>query len=238
MSVLALRFAGRIGNAMTQYAFARAYAERHGLTLQTEPWIGQEIFNLSDPPILRELPMRDEDTLSADGEGDVCYRSYSQCQKCIIYNRSQVRSWFTVRDHLKAALPSNSLFWPVVCHERRGDYQGYGYVVVSHASYVKALNILGLENAHFCTEENPSIATGIPAHLSFLMDFHLMMNADVLLRGNSCFSWWAATLGHGRVYSPIIDGLEGSKEHDVNFTEGNHPKFANLHGITDLTIPI
>jgi hypothetical protein len=32
--------------------------------------------------------------------------------------------------------------------------------------------------------------------------------------------------------------LEGGKEHDVPFVCGNHPKFANLAGITDLSLPI
>jgi hypothetical protein len=238
MAILALKFIGRLGNCMFQYATARAYAERHGLTLQTEPWIGQQIFNLSDPPIApNNFPMRDENTLSESGEGDIVYRSYSQQQKCLIYTRQQVRGWFAVSPELKSALSSVEKHH-VVCHRRLGDYQGYGYVICSLASYQKALTALGLDGAHYCTEENPIRAYSLPNELSFLPDFWAMCNASVLLRANSCFSWWAGTLGHGRVYSPVITGLHGGIEHDVQFVEGNHPRFANLDGITDLSLPI
>jgi hypothetical protein len=36
------------------------------------------------------------------------------------------------------------------------------------------------------------------------------------------------------VYSPLIGSLSGGREQDCPFVKGNHPKFANLHFLTDL----
>ena len=70
--------------------------------------------------------------------------------------------------------------------------------------------------------------------LPFLEDFILMMNADVVLRANSSFSWWAATLGRGRILSPLVEDRTGMQ--DVEFVEGNWPKMVNSHNITDLQL--
>lgn len=40
---------GRFGNQLLQYGVARLYAERHGLTLETTPWVGRHLFDLDDP---------------------------------------------------------------------------------------------------------------------------------------------------------------------------------------------
>lgn len=50
---------GRFGNQILQYGIARLYAQRHGLTLETPPWIGRHLFDLDDPlpgPALPRLP--------------------------------------------------------------------------------------------------------------------------------------------------------------------------------------
>ena len=44
-------------------------------------------------------------------------------------------------------------------------------------------------------------------------------------------------MGTGQVYSPLIEGLEGGREHDVQFVPGNWTRFSNLHFTTDLYLP-
>lgn len=223
---------------MFSYAFARAYAERHSLQLQTDPWIGQKIFQIDDPPIDRRITeKRDEFTLQ-DGDKDFLYQSYSQQQKCLIYTREQVRKWFTFRPAVLAALQDIKFpSWRnLMAHVRRGDYAGYGYPLVSAASYKNAAHEFGFDpiNLVFVSEEKPFIAPGFDGELSFLVDFFQLMNAAVLFRSNSSFSWWTSTLGHGKVYSPIIEGMVGGVEHECKFVEGNWPRFTNLHFVTDL----
>jgi hypothetical protein len=48
---------GRFGNQIFQYAFLRLYAQQHGMTVQTPPWIGQLLFGHRDPLVERRLPM-------------------------------------------------------------------------------------------------------------------------------------------------------------------------------------
>lgn len=49
---------GRFGNQILQYGVAHLYASRHGLSLETPPWIGRYLFDLDDPlpgPVLPRL---------------------------------------------------------------------------------------------------------------------------------------------------------------------------------------
>lgn len=207
---------GRFGNQMFQYAFARAYALENNMGLTTNRWVGEEIFDLPNH----------------SGKGEQLYpQGYHQDQASLIYTRKQVKEWFEFKPEVEEKLD-----WvpriPIVAHRRTGDYKELGYVVVSEDSYLVAHRELGITD-HFLmlNNESPFFVDGTP---DFLCDFYTMMNAKILLRGNSTFSWWAATLGNSKVYSPVIDGLEGGKEQDCKFVEGNHPKFANLPMCTDL----
>ena len=209
---------GRIGNQLFQYAKARAIAERDGRPLTTPPWVGEAIFDL--PCVSRNLP--DAETI----EG------YGQNQDSLIYTRAQVKQWFKLKLPVEQALESVPLS-PIIAHRRVGDYARLGYVVVSEQSYRDAWHKFEFEPTplEFVTEENPMRVSGLP---DWLPDFYRMMRSKVLFRGNSSFSWWAATLSEARIFSPIITGKEGGREQHCEFVSGNWPKFADLPNITDL----
>jgi hypothetical protein len=201
---------GRLGNQLFQYSHARAYAEREGATLATPPWIGEQIF---------QIPEADRSP-----KGDVNLRGYFQDQESLIYTRKQVKEWFRLKPEVEASIPKASSNC-VTAHRRVGDYAKLGYVVVSEKSYEDALKKFDLGSCiSYVTEESGN---------DFLQDFYRLMTAPILLRGNSTFSFWAATLGNGRVFSPVIDSLPGG-EQDCDFVEGNHPKFCSLSFVTDL----
>ncbi len=159
---------------------------------------------------------------------------YGQDQDSLIYTRRQVKEWFKLKPEIKDRLEAIKFLEsdPIIAHRRVGDYEKLGYVVVSEKSYRDAYHQFEFEPTPlvFVTEENPTLVSGLP---DFLPDFWRMMQAKVLFRGNSSFSWWAATLSDARVFSPVIDGLPGG-EQDCEFVEGNWPKFANLSFLTDL----
>jgi hypothetical protein len=75
--------------------------------------------------------------------------------------------------------------------------------------------------------------------LGFLTDFFSVMHADVVLRANSTFSWWAALLGRCRVFSPLVEDRTGYQT--VEFVEGNWPRICDPKNcntlVTDLHIP-
>jgi hypothetical protein len=47
---------GRFGNQIFQYAFLRVCAVNSGARVQCPPWVGQQLFGLTDPPIETRLP--------------------------------------------------------------------------------------------------------------------------------------------------------------------------------------
>lgn len=252
MSVLFPRFRGRFGNQCLIYLFARGYAERHGMTLKTGDWIGRRVFQLSDDAIdigAREVETFDEaneygmsDFAQCEKRPNIFFSGYGQMQLCAdYYTKRQAQGWLKLRPEIEAVCAKSLGPMPIVCHERRGDYFGYRYPVVSRASYINAMAEYGLAGppAAFLSEEHPTPPEPgeLPNELGFMPDFYRMMRAPTLLRANSTFSWLAALLGNGLVLSPVIDGLEGGKEHDnVKFVAGNHPRLANFEFTTDMWV--
>lgn len=234
VKTIALRFMGRFGNCMFQYAFARGYAEKHGLRLETDPWIGQEVFEINDPPVSNDFPRMKEEDIPL-GMGDVSFLSYAQNQGCSdFYSKHQVMDWFRLNHRWKNRMQINP-FYPVA-HYRSGDYLKSGYPVVSMNSIRNSVQKFGYDSSIMIVcEEGLCLTPDLPLGLQFLDDFIIMMKADILFRSNSTFSWWAGALGCGKVYSPRIDGLEGGKEHDnVQFEAGNHCRTADLGFISDI----
>lgn len=203
------------------YAHARALAEQQNREFRCAPWIGQKIFELDDNPL-------------ESGQDHELIGGYCQNQQSLIYTKRDCQRWFKFRQSVIDKLQEFVGFDGVVAHRRLGDYKQLGYVVVSKMSYVKAAARLDLKIQDFITEEHPYLISLFELELSFVPDFFIMCNSFVLFRGNSSFSWWAGTIGNPKVYAPVIDGLEGGKEHDCEFVEGNWPKLANLPDITDL----
>ena len=229
MSALSCSFYARLGNNLHIYAHARALAEQTGRELRTPPWVGESIFTLDDYPIQRP-----------DGSEEVL-RGYFQSQKDLIYTRADCRRWFTLRPEVARILDADPEMQPkgITAHFRRGDYAGAGYPLVSRLSVIAAVAQYfpeGEAEIEDVSDEHPVRHPAFRGDLEMLPDFYRLMRAPILFRANSTFSWWAATLGTGRVFAPIITGLKGGEEHyTVPYIEGNWPKCADgLDFVTDL----
>lgn len=254
--VVQVKMLGRFGNQCMQYLFARAHAERVGARFYCEEWVGEQVFNIpkhgrydySGKYGAAELPVRSELDLGPD-ETDVCIRGYAQNPHAMIYTKE----W--AREVLKLKIPPEVVFSDpgpergvaviqtvsndkVVAHHRAGDYYGYGYPVVSLLSIgAEAERIWPKAHLSVLSEEHPTPHGRLPSHLSFLPDFYRMVMAPCLMRANSTFSWVAALLNRsGRVFSPVIDGKEGGREHYCTFVEGNWPRLSNLEGCGELRL--
>lgn len=250
MSVIVASLQGRFGNQCMQYLFCRALAERYGLDLRIQPWIGEKIFDLGcyarPDGSLNAVRVNEHKLLDLFHDDDLTrptanyeFRGYAQMQKCMIYTKRQAQRWLTIRpEHLPALIRILLRYAPtcVVAHRRAGDYFGYGYPVVSIESYLDACKLYGLVPPTIISEEATSSHEGLPDDITFLADFYRMMMAPVLLRGNSSFSWLASLLGNGLTLSPVVDGLAGGREHLCLFVSGNHPRFANLDFVEDLYV--
>lgn len=212
---------------MFQYAYARKLAEQQGRELHTNAWAGQKIFQLDDPPL--------------DGSEEMLPEHYRQDQDSLIYTRADARRWFAWRPEVAEKMRDDTAKrFEVMAHYRCGDYLRLGYPVVGHPAIINAVVAHGFGECTlgFSHEEGAHCYNDFIGELSFVPDFWRLCHAEILFRSNSSFSWWAATLGNGRVFSPIIELLRGGVEHDaVPFTEGNWPRLAELPGITDLHLP-
>ena len=51
---------GRFGNQLFQYGALWLYARKHGLTLQTSPWVGEYLFGIEPSPVTVRLPPYNE----------------------------------------------------------------------------------------------------------------------------------------------------------------------------------
>lgn len=238
--MISVSLQGRFGNQLFQYAFARAYAKRMNAELLCPEWIGEKIFQISNrrPETERKFYRIPEiQAITGDSQNEVDLRGYFQSQSSLIYTRAEARQWFTFRPEVRAALDRIQFTDDrCVAHRRVGDYAGYGYPVVSLASYHDFLTRFGAWSCTFITEENPWREKDFFGEMEMLPDFYRMMRAEVLFRGNSSFSWWASVLGNARTFSPVVDGLPGGIEHYCEFVEGNHPRFCNLDFCTDLRL--
>lgn len=207
-----------------QAAYARSLAERLGVPLRTNPWPGTKIFEGWS-----EEPWSPDGHRIEDG--------YRQCQRDLIYTRADCRRWFKLKPEFESWQKEHVEWRRPHAHRRVGDYAAAGYPVVSERSYHACIQNVGWRfPIVFVTEENPFVDEHLP--FPWLADFLRLSYALCILRGNSSFSWWAATLSNNsQVYSPRIDGKEGGREHDCNFERGNHCKMFDGSGFTDLHLP-
>jgi len=232
-----LHLMGRFGNQLFQWVFCRAYCAQYGHQMHCDPWVGEQIFEgIECPRITQDFPHRNEDT--ANGDGEIGLEGYFQNQQSLIYTRTQAKAWLKFRPEvLKKLITGLPALECIVRHVRQGDYVGSDiYPVVGFQewfldlpSYLRTSGVTIVE-----ADEHSVKIDGLP---DFLPDFWRLMNAKILYRANSSFSYWAAVLADEsqEVWSPRIDGLKGGIIHDeVPWERGNHCRLADLPFISDL----
>lgn len=243
---------GRAGNAMFQFAFAMGYAKAMGCDLLTNDWWGRRVFPAAAAiPIIDLSNLRKthcdsvchllSPPLPLDyffGQTDIDLNVYAQHQLHInFYSRKDVREWFRLNPELEAFAPNAKNFLSVK-HLRRGDYTTDPtfqrlYCTVSDESYDQAIKTFNIPEPIIpvfdgCDRGMRAISVKYLAELGvpWLHDWLLLREAAHLLRSNSTFAWWAATLGNGKVYSPLVEDKVGNQT--VSFTEGNWPNTAGV----------
>ena len=152
---------GRFGNQLFQYAFARRYAETHGLELAVSDWIGRDLFELYDALPDSLLPTVGENTLQPDAftlmadpvpspqlmDRDLNGYFMPHTSKWCPHNDA-FRSWFQPGTRIKpgldgivARLRSNGRTL-VALHLRRGDFGYSDFWVAPNSWYLRALDVI------------------------------------------------------------------------------------------------
>lgn len=229
---------GRLGNLLFEYAYARAYCERNGYDLCLKPWAGEKIFQIPE-------------AVRSDKPDIVMPEALYQNQESLIYTRKQVREWFKIKPELLELLQPAKCPFDVILNVREGgDYLRAGLVVISRECYLKHALMKGYVDCSIGieTDSNPERlpqfdgdfnASGLGTTWVGLPSFYRLMTAPVLFRANSTFSFWAATLSDGKIYSPVIRGMRGGvpDQYCDNFVEGNYPMMAEAPQNSDLHLP-
>ena len=175
------------------------------------------------------------------GQVNVRLGGYFQAQSWIQHlSRAELKRWLHIDTTLLCRCGNGPQRPYTAAHLRRGDYVNHPlYCTVSKQSYTTALKQYQLQWPVVWVEEDHPRRGSLPDELSFVGDFVTLMQAAVLLRANSTFSWWAAVLGDAEVYSPVVEDRVG--EHDVPFVKGNWPRCADTTRVgvtvTDLHLP-
>jgi len=200
------------GNCLFQWFYAKAYAQKIGATLETPYWTGCAIF----------------EGISATKDFSphaIDLFDYYQTQDSLIWTRQQAKAWLKFRPNYQAIFEATPKR-PIVAHLRYGDYQcnPQRYALIQKSSYVAQAKKLGFNEADiYWVSDGTSTARILDSgDVSFMPDFIRLMRAEILLRGNSTFSWWAAVLGESEVYSPVVG--DRTNWLDCEFAKGNWPK--------------
>jgi len=222
MSSISVNFLGRFGNQMFQYAVARAYAELHQASFHTKPWVGQKIFELSDQPF-KQLPEVGFDELPFGKTNITLHGHFLFDEATKILSLQKLRQWFRLQSRWQNLVDQKE----IVAHLRWGDFaQSGAYCLITKESYINACHKYNLNHNNLTwVGEDINNQVILNGELSFLPDFIVLMKAKTILRANSSFSWWAATLNIGSVYSPIVEARVGWN--NVEFVPGNWPRIAD-----------
>ncbi len=209
------------GNELFQYAALKIYAKERGCTVEIpENWIGRELFEGCDDPVLSKSPRPHVDLTS----NKIPIWSNGSLLKpdCDIYgyfqyhtshyapHKDYFKSLFVPKQKILDQLPPIPTDRPLICiHIRRGDYCNPPNRVAPNKWYVDWLdkNLAKFDNPTIYLASD-DMETVIPDFEKFspvmcrpsneamdmFVDHYVMQHADVLLASNSTFSFTAAML--------------------------------------------
>jgi hypothetical protein len=135
-----------------------------------------------------------------------------------------ILSWFKVKPEILAMFPKPHPHY-AACHLRQGDYVTTypgNFCIVDKVCYERAIaqNTPGIPVA-WIEENQAQPCPNVPPELSWLSDWMTLYRSDVIYRGNSTFSFWAAVIGQvPKVFSPAVRDHVGHHT-DIPFSPNN-----------------
>jgi hypothetical protein len=229
-----LDFKGRLGNCLSQYAFARILAETKKFKLNlnyhnvlchwpetldvlkqfayfSESVDGTEIHD-------SRIEARDDQYVDVNRllshNGLIFLDIYAQRFEYIKNNISDIKTWFSINKEIEdiADKPNDE---DLVIHLRLEDYQALGAVLPPEVILEQAEKIKKQHNCkvgYIVTHDIMHPHVNLFKQYGFkhfnksqIEDFIFLKHAKNLITSQSTFSWWAGFLGSGNVYLPLKD---------------------------------
>lgn len=230
---------GRLGNQMFQYAACRSHAESLNAVLEHPRWVGEQYFEgVHSRPMTCNFATVAQDEIQSHRLG-IDMKGYFQNERWTsIMSLSRLKEWFRIRDESRLLADHGVAYAQpyIALHKRRGDYMippnTKLYATVSDDSYDNALDVLSDRCPWASTL--PIVEVTEDSGRPEIVDLALLRNASVIIRGNSSFSWWAATLSEAVVMSPVVTGKRGWC--DCTFVFGNDEPLCDLPGVRRLPV--
>ncbi len=153
------------------------------------------------------------------------------------FSKTQLRGWFKFKAPFIYASPFTHVFHLRFWDPKVSNWCAPWYSSETHPcanitreSYERSAEAFGYDPLDFedIHERTPHTLPGIPTHLQFVCDFQALSQSSVCFRANSSFSWLAAALGHGKVYSPMMSEVRGDwvgNAIPTRFISGNEGSF-------------
>jgi hypothetical protein len=165
------------------------------------------------------------------------YTGFFQSEQYFSAYRNDIIRLFSVKPQYKhqyksiaaAQLPANKPI--VVIHIRRGDYVNldcqlpdeYYHDIIAGLKDNDAYYVFISDEADYIKEQFAYLENKYISHNTEIIDFQLLLNADVCILSSSSFSWWAAWLNPKKnklVYAPKYWlGFKDQKEFPTGITK-------------------
>ncbi|MBK9441141.1 MAG: hypothetical protein IPN53_07445 [Comamonadaceae bacterium] len=252
---------GDFGNQLFQLCFGIGLARHLGAELQIpNDWVGYKIFNIRLPEIeiipIAKTPIDyipNADQIEKHHRIDLI--GFWQFQEAIdMFSKNDISQWLVFQSWILEKFRINNVnkFRKIAIHKRRGDYLKPEnidrFCCISNRSFYKCLYTQVFQNLEkndashvFEVSEENRICDDFcdSLNIGFIPDFMSLVSADIVIRSNSSFSFWASALGGDHVYSPVVKDCVGWS--DVDFVAGNHPALVSStyfpgHKISDMQL--
>lgn len=214
-------FGCNTGNQLYRYCWARIIAEKKGYKLINDPILGfpstyeplDGVVNNQNWYVTPGGTQQFDMTAIFNHDGAILIDGYPQRYSYYGPYQEKIKQWLFIENEFLYEKPSPD---DIIINVRLGDFVSLGRDLPMNY-YLKILKKETYKNAIvICDEPNHPYLDVLKKEgciikdnfeygkMKFLADFVFVKNSKKTIISNSTFSWWAAYLGDGIVYLPLL----------------------------------
>lgn len=244
--MITVKYLGRTGNQLFQYAMARILSEETGMSMSCPPIYGfdiQENITGRNPQGNNVLTLKRHivDIESAlKHNGPIHLEGYFQRSSYYLpYREKLTQEWIGVSEEIKLLfdhmVSSRYIDMPdesdLGVHIRLGDYHSHGYTITTD-HYMKMINSFNHERIWIFTDSPSDPFISCFSHLkpiivctdNYVLDWYYFSKFRNMIISQSSYSWWASFFSNAnRVVYPVTHNMGAwglSNKPEINLVEG------------------